>query len=293
MSTSQWLVSSHLFFFFFTSVGLCNQINSLINDSLIVILLLGKWLLMQSLDNQILVYSTRDRFRLNRKKRFHGHINGGYACEISMSPDGQYVKFFWIWNLLFSNNEKKWITFHWWQYLHLFRFLFRFIDMWYLVTVKDEFGSGVGRRAKCLRNSFVTLKWPSVVCGIQQRHPKLQHAVGTVQSSIGTKTLNLAIKSTLQILFIEVLLYWKWIHNEIHSHSLVTTCTLRSCYLLLFFNICVVWSVRIEWTSGCNFQFATGQELSLQSEFVEKFVFNDSLGLQGSDQLLILRVILT
>jgi len=65
----------------------------------------GKWLLMQSLDNQILVYSTRDRFRLNRKKRFHGHINGGYACEISVSPDGQYVisgdsegrVWFWSW----------------------------------------------------------------------------------------------------------------------------------------------------------------------------------------------------
>ncbi|XP_049849076.1 pre-mRNA-processing factor 17-like [Schistocerca gregaria] len=64
-----------------------------------------KWFLCQSLDNQILVYSTKDRFRLNRKKRFAGHLVAGYACNISVSPDGRCVTsgdshgnlIFWDW----------------------------------------------------------------------------------------------------------------------------------------------------------------------------------------------------
>jgi pre-mRNA-processing factor 17 len=46
---------------------------------------------MQSLDNQILVYSARDKIRINNKKVFKGHIVAGYACQIAVSPDGQYV----------------------------------------------------------------------------------------------------------------------------------------------------------------------------------------------------------
>ncbi|KAI8967481.1 WD40-repeat-containing domain protein, partial [Mycotypha africana] len=40
-----------------------------------------KWLACQSLDNQILIYGARDKFRLNRKKRFAGHLIAGYACK--------------------------------------------------------------------------------------------------------------------------------------------------------------------------------------------------------------------
>lgn len=58
----------------------------------------------QSLDNQILVYST-DNFRQNRKKRFAGHTIAGYACQIGFSPDGKWVSsgdssgniVFWDW----------------------------------------------------------------------------------------------------------------------------------------------------------------------------------------------------
>lgn len=72
---------------------------------------IGKWLAAQSLDNQILVYST-DGFRQNRKKvrsssyslllslgflckltrnrqRFAGHTIAGYACGVGFSPDGR------------------------------------------------------------------------------------------------------------------------------------------------------------------------------------------------------------
>jgi len=45
----------------------------------------------QSLDNQILVYQTGDRFKLNKKKHFVGHTIAGYACQIGVSPDMKYV----------------------------------------------------------------------------------------------------------------------------------------------------------------------------------------------------------
>eukprot|EP01116_Phalansterium_solitarium_P023403 TRINITY_DN8175_c0_g1_i1.p1 TRINITY_DN8175_c0_g1~~TRINITY_DN8175_c0_g1_i1.p1 ORF type:complete len:619 (+),score=213.01 TRINITY_DN8175_c0_g1_i1:140-1996(+) len=51
----------------------------------------GTWIACQSLDNQILIYSTKDRFRLNKKKRFAGHLNAGYACQIAFSPDSHFI----------------------------------------------------------------------------------------------------------------------------------------------------------------------------------------------------------
>ncbi|KAL7226006.1 hypothetical protein ACSBR1_021199 [Camellia fascicularis] len=49
------------------------------------------WLAAQSLDNQILIYSTRERFQLSKKKRFAGHIVAGYACQVNFSPDGRFL----------------------------------------------------------------------------------------------------------------------------------------------------------------------------------------------------------
>lgn len=65
----------------------------------------SNWLAAQSLDNQILIYSTKERFQLNKKKRFAGHIVAGYACQVSFSPDGRFVMsgdgeggcWFWDW----------------------------------------------------------------------------------------------------------------------------------------------------------------------------------------------------
>ena len=51
----------------------------------------SKWFCCQSLDNTIVTYSARDRFRANTKKTFRGHNNAGYAPQVSFSPDGQYV----------------------------------------------------------------------------------------------------------------------------------------------------------------------------------------------------------
>jgi pre-mRNA-processing factor 17 len=51
----------------------------------------GNWIACQSLDNQIMIYSTKDKFRLNKKKRFTGHSNAGYACQVNFSPDGRFI----------------------------------------------------------------------------------------------------------------------------------------------------------------------------------------------------------
>jgi pre-mRNA-processing factor 17 len=59
----------------------------------------------QSLDNTIAVFQSGNRFSLQKKKKFSGHIVSGYACEMAFSPDGQYLVsgdgtgslFFWDW----------------------------------------------------------------------------------------------------------------------------------------------------------------------------------------------------
>lgn len=63
------------------------------------------YFLGQSLDNQVVTYSTKERFRQNRKKTFKGHNTAGYACQVNYSPDMRYVMsgdsegrcFFWEW----------------------------------------------------------------------------------------------------------------------------------------------------------------------------------------------------
>ncbi|OBZ79451.1 Pre-mRNA-processing factor 17 [Grifola frondosa] len=63
-----------------------------------------KYFAAQSLDNQILVYST-DNFRQARNKRFAGHSVAGYACQVGFSPDGKWISsgdgegnvVFWEW----------------------------------------------------------------------------------------------------------------------------------------------------------------------------------------------------
>ena len=63
-----------------------------------------KYFAAQSLDNQVLVYST-DNFRQARNKRFAGHSIAGYACQVGFSPDGKWISsgdgegnvVFWEW----------------------------------------------------------------------------------------------------------------------------------------------------------------------------------------------------
>ncbi len=64
----------------------------------------GKWLLCTNLDNKITCYAAQDRFRLNPKKVFRGHIVAGYACVPGVSPDGSFVTSgdsdgrLWVWD---------------------------------------------------------------------------------------------------------------------------------------------------------------------------------------------------
>ncbi|RDW69056.1 WD40 repeat domain-containing protein [Aspergillus mulundensis] len=51
----------------------------------------GKYVAFQSGDNQIVVYGATDKFRQNRKKSFRGHNNAGYAIDLTISPDGQFI----------------------------------------------------------------------------------------------------------------------------------------------------------------------------------------------------------
>lgn len=71
---------------------------------MLIYYMIDKYFAAQSLDNQILVYST-DNFRQNRKKRFAGHSVAGYACQVGFSPDGKWISsgdgegnvVFWDW----------------------------------------------------------------------------------------------------------------------------------------------------------------------------------------------------
>ncbi|KAF2719169.1 WD40 repeat-like protein [Polychaeton citri CBS 116435] len=49
------------------------------------------YILQQSSDNKIVVYSAGEKIRQNRKKDFRGHNNAGYKVELDVSPDGGIV----------------------------------------------------------------------------------------------------------------------------------------------------------------------------------------------------------
>jgi len=51
----------------------------------------GDYFAGQSLDNQIVVYQANGRFAVQRKKKFTGHQVSGYACDMAISPDGQFI----------------------------------------------------------------------------------------------------------------------------------------------------------------------------------------------------------
>lgn len=49
----------------------------------------GQYFLGQSSDNKIDIYDTKaGKFRLNKKKKFRGHVTSGFAIMVAMSPDG-------------------------------------------------------------------------------------------------------------------------------------------------------------------------------------------------------------
>ncbi|XP_022164633.1 pre-mRNA-processing factor 17 [Myzus persicae] len=73
-----------------------------------------KWLACQSMDNKIVIFSAMNRFKVNRKKSFSGHMVAGYACSLDFSPDMSYLVsgdadgkvFIWDWKT--SRLYTKW-----------------------------------------------------------------------------------------------------------------------------------------------------------------------------------------
>lgn len=49
----------------------------------------NKYFAAQSMDNTIMVFSARDRYKTNKKKLFTGHNCAGYGVSIDFSPDGK------------------------------------------------------------------------------------------------------------------------------------------------------------------------------------------------------------
>ena len=45
----------------------------------------------QSLDNKIVVFDSRNKFSMVKKRSFKGHVVAGYACQIGFSPNGQFI----------------------------------------------------------------------------------------------------------------------------------------------------------------------------------------------------------
>lgn len=51
----------------------------------------NKYFAAQSMDNTIMVFSARERYKTNKKKLFTGHNCAGYGIGIDFSPDGKYL----------------------------------------------------------------------------------------------------------------------------------------------------------------------------------------------------------
>eukprot|EP00808_Paulinella_micropora_P032213 g60889.t1 len=50
-----------------------------------------KFAIANSNDNQVVLFQSLNRFKMNRKKRFTGHLVSGYACQLGFSPDIHFV----------------------------------------------------------------------------------------------------------------------------------------------------------------------------------------------------------
>ena len=65
----------------------------------------GAHMVGQSMDNTIVTFSTKERFKAVGKKTFKGHAVAGYACRPAFSPDGRFLvsgdgegkAFYWDW----------------------------------------------------------------------------------------------------------------------------------------------------------------------------------------------------
>ena len=73
----------------------------------------GRYFLGQSQDNQILIFTAVNKYKMKRDKRFTGHQAAGYACQVGVSGDGQWVASgdgegrMWVWDWKTSRVMKR------------------------------------------------------------------------------------------------------------------------------------------------------------------------------------------
>lgn len=74
----------------------------------------GKWLACQSLDNKVVIFSAMNRYKMNRKKTFTGHMVSASSCSLDFSPDMSYLVSgdadgkCYIWDWKTTKLYKKW-----------------------------------------------------------------------------------------------------------------------------------------------------------------------------------------
>ncbi|KAI8903799.1 WD40-repeat-containing domain protein [Gorgonomyces haynaldii] len=72
-----------------------------------------QWLICQTLNNEIVTFSANDKFKMNRKKTFRGHLVAGYTCQPGISPDNRFVMsgdsqgMMWFWDWKTAKMSKK------------------------------------------------------------------------------------------------------------------------------------------------------------------------------------------
>lgn len=86
-----------------------------------------KYFVGQSADNKVICYDIKAGFiRLNKKKKFTGHLCAGHSVQVKFSPDGQFLAsgdhegrvFFWDWksarvNSVIEAHEKACVSIDW------------------------------------------------------------------------------------------------------------------------------------------------------------------------------------
>ena len=132
-----------------------------------------KWLGCQSMDNKIVIYSALNRFKLNRKKTFKGHMVAGYACGLDFSPEMRYGV------LVYT----RWTRF----FLHFCFVCLSQTATWYQETQTAKSLFGIGKLLECWQDGRHIKPYAVPFYGILTKHPRLHPPDGMGWSSFGTK----------------------------------------------------------------------------------------------------------
>lgn len=156
----------------------------------------GKWLACQSMDNKIVIFSALNRFKMNRKKTFTGHMVAGYACTLDFSPDMRYITN--------SNHCNTYV----WQNRYLY--IYYYIVIWCRAMLMVNVTSGTGRLRNCTRSGRHTTMSVSTCSGTHTNQVNWSQPAGMESSSIGTSYYHITF--ILQY-FTFILQFYKHLHT--------------------------------------------------------------------------------